>query len=124
MNALPFAIGAAMLFASSAFALDCATGPDRTSGSGWRYRIIDSRQCWYRNETALPKSNLSWPSPDVAPVTIDEPLHPVLVRTVVYREMEKRGDSFDHRFIALLVVGFAFGIVIAGMVGVGMRGRA
>lgn len=110
---------------SPVLALDCATAPDRTSGPGWRYRIIESRQCWYRNETPMLKSDLQWAAPPIVESpTVDEPLQPVLVRTVVYREVESRGESFDRYAIAILIVGFAFGLVIAGMVAVGMRGRA
>lgn len=112
---------------SPSLALDCATSPDRTSGPGWRYRVIDSRQCWYRNEIALPKSDLSWPeSHSLAPKIQDQheayaPLTPVLVRTVSYRETVRDGGAIDRHAVARVIMGVGFLIVIAGMVGVGVR---
>lgn len=116
---------------SPVLALDCASSPDRTSGNGWRYRMIDSRQCWYRHETALPKSHLNWAAPvdselpiiqeDIQP---NEPLTPVPVRTVSYRVVAHPQEHVNRQTIALLLGGVAIGLLLAGMVGFGVRGRA
>lgn len=117
---------------SPAMALDCATSPDRTSGSGptWRYRIVESKQCWYQRQISVPKADLRWaPSDSELPVIVlDEPLRPVLVQTVSYRAVEIQGRDEAPLVSTRLMIFWgwivaAFAIMISAMVGIG-RGRA
>lgn len=57
-------IAALALSTTSADAMiDCRSKPDRAEGRGWRYRVIEGRNCWYRGD-ARPRTGLQWAEPE------------------------------------------------------------
>lgn len=114
---------------SAAGAVECAAKPDiRTPGMFWRYRVIDERQCWYRGDSALPKSALTWapsePETPAGAVYVSAPLSPVLVPTISYKPPVRPKESHPDAML-YIVVGVGFGLAFAGMVWpLRRRGRA
>ncbi len=117
-------IAAILIFTTPAHALDCAPSPDRSNpGSSWRYRVINSKQCWYRNESALPKSELTWNSgrrPELdmqfgaKPKDQPSPITPKLVQTISYR-VESQEQPLNRGLIAIALGGLGCVFAIGGL---------
>ena len=106
----------------SAHALDCTKSPDRTPGSFWRYRLIDDQRCWYRSESALPKSELRWAT-SAEPATAKEEildaaaqaLAPILVPTISYRQVARSPEPDSDNSLLVMIAAGGFALVIAGL---------
>lgn len=118
-----FALIALFMMCTTANAVDCSPAPDRAQ-TQWRYRIVDGKQCWYRNLLALPKANLQWAQAsaplDAAELFVfDEMLRPVYVPTVSYRKPMETPPAV--RTSALVAVLAAFMCAICGMLWIATR---
>lgn len=97
------AIGAVLvlLIVAATASVSCASSPDRTPGMFWRYRVVDGMRCWYRGDSILPKSELTWAPAVEHTVEFGDkakanPLVPNRVQTISYRlEGEQKDPAFE-----------------------------
>ncbi|HMF86577.1 MAG TPA: hypothetical protein VK575_00760 [Gemmatimonadaceae bacterium] len=50
--------GCLVTWATSAYGIECQSEKGR--GSGWSWRTIDGKQCWYKGEAKIDKKKLQW----------------------------------------------------------------
>lgn len=88
---------------SDSHAIECQA---RAGGSGWSWRLIDGKRCWYKGTRRIDKKKLSWnssvkPKPRVRPfisesAPVDEPVVPLRLDEPM---------TFEERWCALCIRG-------------------